>query len=61
MSLQDHVNQSNADPTKKARHALLNAIADEVGKIEPDNHQDVRSARLKALAETYALVVHGTK
>lgn len=54
-----HDRDSNERVT--ARDALLNEISAEVEKIDQADHQVNRIAVLKSLAESYALVVHGTK
>lgn len=58
MSLAEHVEQSS-DPNKKARAALLTAIASDVEENSKASSIDHRIARLKLLSEAYALVVHG--
>ncbi|MFJ3037746.1 hypothetical protein [Streptomyces tendae] len=62
MSLQDHVAQNRAtgDARTEAETTLLNAITKTVQEVEAANIDfDARGARLKGLAEAYALVVHG--
>jgi hypothetical protein len=62
-SLHDHVanNRSTVGPQTEAKTALLNAITKAVKEVEESSGDvDSRGPRLKALAETYALVVHGT-
>ncbi|MGW5509919.1 hypothetical protein ACWEV9_19410 [Streptomyces albogriseolus] len=61
-SLQDHVAQNRAqgDTHTEAETALLNAITKAVGDVQDSRDglpYDI--ARLKELAEAYALVVHG--
>ncbi|MFD5709512.1 hypothetical protein ACFWHW_03805 [Streptomyces pharetrae] len=61
-SLHDHVaqNRTKGDAKTEAETALLNAISKAVGEIEAGGGDvDIRGPRLKALAEVYALVVHG--
>ncbi|MFE3004226.1 MULTISPECIES: hypothetical protein [unclassified Streptomyces] len=57
-SLNEHV-ENNADPEKRARDALLAAIAADVEEVAKKTQVDHRTPRLKSLAEAYALVVHG--
>lgn len=52
---------NQSDKRKATRDVLLDAIADEVGKIDPHDHQVNRITALKRLAESYALVYHGSK
>ncbi|WP_439947205.1 hypothetical protein [Streptomyces sp. BBFR109] len=61
-SLQEHVKRyNNSDSRINARNALLDAITRDVEEVMGKQTWDVddRGPRLKALAEAYALVVHG--
>ncbi|MDX2702178.1 hypothetical protein PV350_04865 [Streptomyces sp. PA03-6a] len=60
MSLQNHV-AASADPRKATRAALLTAITEGVDEVKKEGGTlDYKLDRLKTLAETYALVVHGS-
>ncbi|CAM5250076.1 hypothetical protein SGLAM104S_01606 [Streptomyces glaucescens] len=60
-SLHDHVaNNGKTDAQKAAAKALLDAIANQVDEtMKSGGGVDFVNGRLKALAEAYALVVHG--
>ncbi|MGW5333606.1 hypothetical protein [Streptomyces bauhiniae] len=51
---------NQSDKRKEARDALLEAIVQEVQAIDPKDHQANRLTILKRLAESYALVYHGS-
>ncbi|NEB83951.1 hypothetical protein G3I43_07130 [Streptomyces anulatus] len=59
MSLEAHVKRNGSQVGRDTRTALLAAIGKEVELADETAHQDLRAARLKTLAEAYALVVHG--
>jgi hypothetical protein len=52
---------NQSEKRKEARDALLDAIIREVEAINPSDHQANRLMVLKRLAESYALVYHGSK
>lgn len=52
-------NRTTGSQGKAAREAILTAIADEVAKIDKNDHQSNRAATLKTLAEAYNLVTYG--
>ncbi|SFY52082.1 hypothetical protein [Streptomyces sp. F-1] len=62
-SLNDHVpSNTKYDAQKAAAKAILAAIPARVEAVlEEDGGEPYTAARLKELAEVYALVVHGTK
>lgn len=58
-SLDEHVKRNSSQTGRDARTALLAAIGKEVELADSTAHEDRRAARLKTLAEAYALVVYG--
>ncbi|ONI48649.1 MULTISPECIES: hypothetical protein [unclassified Streptomyces] len=59
MSLDEHVKRNSSQTGRDTRTALLAAIGKEVELADETAHEDRRAARLKVLAEAYALVVYG--
>lgn len=58
-SLNEHVKRNSSQTGRDTRTALLAAIGKEVELADETAHEERRAARLKVLAEAYALVVHG--
>jgi hypothetical protein len=52
---------NQSDKRKATRDALLDAITDEVQKIDPHDSQHIRITVLKTLAEAYSLIYHGSE
>ncbi|MER5912335.1 hypothetical protein ABT124_18035 [Streptomyces sp. NPDC001982] len=53
-------NTTRYDAQKAAAKAILEAVTEEVANVKAEGGPvDHRAARLRKLAETYALVVHG--
>ncbi|MGW9299403.1 hypothetical protein ACWHA3_01070 [Streptomyces cyaneofuscatus] len=58
-SLNDHVKRNSSQTGRDTRAALLAAIGKEVELADETAPEERRAARLKVLAEAYALVVYG--
>ncbi|WP_327333698.1 hypothetical protein [Streptomyces anulatus] len=59
MSLDEHVKRNSSQVGRDTRTALLAAIGKEVELADATAHEDLRAARIKTLAEAYALVMYG--